>query len=125
MILKEPRENLEGNVNETGFFWTIRKEKAPSHLLSRNHDRSNVISFHNDKYIRRKTSNYLSVINTLRTTVNMMSFRIRTDRLIIISINDSEEIIIHEAYNIRKNILLIFIFDLIFRNLRFFSFKFS
>lgn len=54
-----------------------------------------------------------------------MSFRIRTDRLIIISINDSEEIIIHEAYNIRKNILLIFIFDLIFRNLRFFSFKFS
>lgn len=54
-----------------------------------------------------------------------MSFRIRADRLIIISINDSEEIIIHEAYNIRKNILLIFIFDLIFRNLRFSSFKFS
>lgn len=72
-----------------------------------------------------KNQQLLSVINTLRTTVNMMSFRIRTDRLIIISINDSEEIIIHEAYNIRKNILLIFIFDLIFRNLRFFSFKFS
>lgn len=112
-------------MNETGFFWTIRKEKAPSHLLRRNHDRSNVISLHNDKCIRRKTSNYLSVINTLRTTVNMMSFRIRTDRLIIISINDSEEIRIHEAYNIRKNILLIFIFDIIFRNLRFSSFKFS
>lgn len=112
-------------MNETGFSWMIRKEKTPSHLLSRNHDRSNMISFHSDKCIRRKRSNYLSVINTLRTTVNTTSFRIRTDRLIIISINDSAEIRIHEAYNIRKNILLMFIFDLIFRNLRFSSFKFS
>lgn len=103
-------------MNETGFFWTTR-EKAPSHLLSRNHDRSNVISFHSDKCIRRETRNYLSVINTLMTTVNITSFRIRADRLIIISINDSEEIRIHETYNIRKNVLLIFIFDLIFRNL--------